>query len=695
MAVVWYIIVAVRAVHTARKYLNMHIKNTINALLALTLLAWGGLSAAQQPQPKPQKPAQFAPDRVLVKFRPGTAAAAIGTAHRQARGHAIRTIPGIDVQVIRVPAGTVPAKVAIYRANPNVLYAEPDYYRLLVVPNEDPETTPAGGDVFADQWYLNNTGQLHTAKGTDIFGFPTLVTTAGTSDADIDAPEGWEHSRGTVTTDPAAHTTKIAVLDSGASCVELDLQAKCLEQVNVVQDYVPKAEQLFDGVDGDVLGHGTFVASEAAAETDNDIGIAGVGWNTSFGAFKVCYAELVTIDGITTIAGLCPVSASADAIMRASTDQLAGDGTLLRSQYHVITMSYGSDVIAPGGDITPTDPSNAECDAIQAAWDNGVVVVAAAGNNGNIDKVYPAACTHAVTGQSTVIAVAATDDSDNRADFSSYSTDCDDWVSLGAPGKDIIGIVPFDNANCPLTEPNDTCVDWWAGTSMSAPLVAGAAALVWANLFPEQSPQSCTTPSGVQCNKVVRSHLEYGADTLGAAGQDLLLWTRHGRLNLDGALSIVDTNLDGVPDIVDTDGDGLPDSIEDSNNNGIVDPGETDPLSPDTDVDGVPDGLEDSNGNGEVDVGETDPLNPDSDSDGALDGQEDVNGNGIVDAGEADPLNPDTDGDGLTDGHEINFSGTDPGSATTVTTGPPGDMNGDGVVNAGDAVLHQRLILGF
>jgi thermitase len=672
----------------------MRIRSIVVAFLAFTLLVLNTLSVAQPAQTKPQKIPKFAPDRVLVKFKPGSAAAAIGEAHRQAQGHTIRTISGIGVQVVRVPAGTVPGKVAVYRANPNVEYAEPDYYRVLVIPNEDPGTTPAGGDVFADQWYLNNTGQPHTTKATNILGNPILTTTTGTSDADIDAPEGWEHAKGTATTSPTAQTTKIAVLDSGASCVELDLQSKCLEQVNVVQDYVPKADQLFDGVDGDVLGHGTFVASEAAADTDNNIGIAGVAWNTSFGAFKVCYAELVIIDGGAAIVGLCPVSASADAIMRASTDQLAGDGTLLRSQYHVITMSYGSDAIAPGGEITPTDPSNAECDAIQAAWDNGVVIVAAAGNNGNIDKVYPAACTHSVTGQSTVIAVAASDDSDNRASFSSYSTNCDDWVSLAAPGKDIIGIVPFDSDNCPLTEPNDSCVDWWDGTSMAAPLVAGAAALVWAKQFPEQSPQSCISPSGVPCNEVVRRHLEYGADTIGAAGQDLLAWSQHGRLNLDGALSIVDTNLDGLPDLFDTDEDGLPDSIEDSNDNGIVDPGETDPLNPDTDGDGLLDGQEDSNGNGIVNVGETAPLNPDTDGDGALDGQEDSNSNGIVDIGEADPLNPDSDGDGLTDGYEINIGGTDPTSLTPLCANP-GDMNGDGTVNLGDLLLLQRNILGL
>jgi hypothetical protein len=106
----------------------------------------------------------------------------------------------------------------------------------------------------------------------------------------------------------------------------------------------------------------------------------------------------------------------------------------------------------------------------------------------------------------------------------------------------------------------------------------------------------------------------------------------------------------------------------------------------------VMDNIEDKNGNGIVDPGETDPLNPDTDGDGALDGQEDANHNGVVDAGEADPLDFDSDNDGLTDGYEINISGTDPTSTTTLI---PGDMNGDGNVNLGDLFLLERQLLGY
>ena len=114
----------------------------------------------------------------------------------------------------------------------------------------------------------------------------------------------------------------------------------------------------------------------------------------------------------------------------------------------------------------------------------------------------------------------------------------------------------------------------------------------------------------------------------------------------------------------------------------------------DSDNDGLPDNIEDSNNNGIVDAGETDPFNPDSDNDGVLDGHEDTNANGMIDSGEADPLNPDTDGDGLTDGYEINVGGTDP-TSTTPLCANPGDMNGDGEVNVGDLLLLQRQIMGL
>ncbi len=519
----------------------------ICALLLPTLPVAQPAPADQQPQVQPRQLERYAPDRVLVKFKPGTAASQVAQAHRSASAMPIREVPGIGVQVVNVPAGSVMAQVAAYQANPNVLYAEPDYYRLLVVPNEEPGPTPVNGaNYFEEQWYLDNKGQRYSLKQFNIFGQLTFKFTTGTVDADIDAPEAWDISQGAVTSSPTAYdTAKVAVLDSGADCAAIELSGKCLEQVNYVEgqsfigDSCPPSAPACDN-----LGHGTFTASEIVANTDNGEGIAGAAWNTSAGIFKVCYLEWVT-DGINLFqVGLCPVSASAAAITEAASDRLDGSGQLARSQYHVITMSYGSDFIDAEGGITPTDASNAECDAVQLAVDNGVVVVAGAGNNGDTQRFYPAACTD-TNGESTVIAVAASDHNDYRASFSTYSQNFDDWVSLAAPGKTIIGILP--DVQCGFASGTDSCVDWWDGTSMAAPLVAGGAALVWADLYEtlkaggasgqDLQPANCSW-AGLPCNQVVRQRLEDGADKIGAQGQNLQDWTRHGRLNIAGALAL-------------------------------------------------------------------------------------------------------------------------------------------------------------
>ena len=510
------------------------------------VLLWVFFPAMVQAQPAPSAPERYAPDRVLVKFKPGTAAAQIAEAHRRASAIVLDNIAAIDVQVVRVAAGSVIAKVATYQANPNVLYAEPDYHRLLVVPNEEPGPTPAGGgNYFEEQWYLHNTRQAHTYVLRTPFG-ASLQSTRGTADADIDAPEAWDISRGLATSDPAGYATpKVAVLDSGADCATLELNGKCLEKVDFVGnqawDTCPASEPACDN-----LGHGTFTASEIVANTNNGLGIAGAGWHTAAGIFKVCYMELLT-DGVNLFfVGLCPVSASAAAIIEASSDRMA-DGARVRSQYHVISMSYGSDWIDENGGVSPTTPSNAECDAVLFANQQGVVVVAGAGNNGDTQRLYPAACTDA-NGESTVIAVAASDHNDYRASFSTYSQINDPWVSLAAPGQSIIGILP--DAHCGLASGVDSCVDWWDGTSMAAPLVAGGAALVWTDLYADLkagnfSPEPDLTPAncrwdGQPCNQVVRQRLENGADKTGAQGQNMQEWTRHGRLNLHGALTTGD-----------------------------------------------------------------------------------------------------------------------------------------------------------
>lgn len=597
----------------------------------------------------------FAGDRVLVKFRPGTAASEIGKAHRAAGGRKLEEIPGIGVHVVRVPRGSVTAQVARYERNPNVLFAEPDYYRVLVVPNEgddpgSPAGVVAGREYFDEQWGMHNTGQEHTHISS--LGLPVQVETAQ-PDADIDAPEGWEIS----TSDPSV---KIAILDTGMDCQSIEHSGKCIEEVSFVASYSPTL--------GDVAQHGTHVGGIASVHTDNGIGVAGVGWNSSLGNLKTCFEYDYLLEPLLEIyvtIGVCPVSSSAAAITYA-----ANNG------YHVINMSYGSDMVDAAGEPAgiPAQP-NTETAAIDYAWSKGVVLVAAAGNDGTTSRVYPAANTN-------VIAVGATDDADNLASFSdsgsSYSVPGDHWVSMMAPGKDILSTVPVEACRFAaelwgydFDENTEGCITWNSGTSMASPHVAGAAALVWHHLFPGQEPDGCISSSGVACNEVVRKHLEYGADVEGATTQNMLGWSEFGRLNVHGALTIEDFDLDGLPNDIDTDDD----------NDGIDDVTDTD-----DDNDGLSDTVESTLG--------TDPVDSDTDDDGLTDEYE-VNYNNtppdtFTAGSDPDPLQWDTDGDGISDGDEVLVAYTNPLDANDSPA--DGDVNMDGVVDAVDVLLMQRAL---
>jgi thermitase len=588
---------------------------------------------------------RFAPDRILVRFRPGTAASEIGKLHRQAGGRKLKEISAIAVQVVKVPSGSVEKSIARYRANPNVEFAEPDFYRVLIIPDEGNDPGPdaggviAGRDYFEEQWGMNNSGQQHTSF--DWLGNPIQVV--GTSDADIDAPEGWDITTG----DP---TIKIAILDTGIDCDSVEHTGMCVEQTSFVADYSDYGDD-----PGDYVGHGTHVAGIASVHSNNGIGVAGVSWHSSLGNLKTCFAYQLEIipDIYYETVGVCPVSASAAAITHAAD-----------SGYHVINMSYGTDELDGNGDPTGSQPaqSNAETAAVAYAWNHGAVLVAAAGNDGNTTPIYPAA-------YNEVIAVGATNHYDDRASFSNFSQPGNDWVSLLAPGEDILSTYPVsdciflaDILGYPFDPATEACLTWNSGTSMASPHVAGAAALVWAHLFPGRSPSSCASPSGVPCNEVVRRHLEYGADTVGAGTQNMLAWSRYGRLNVHGALSLVDTDVDGLPDSVDDDddNDGLPDSVETLPGIG------TDPLDADSDNDGLSDGFE-------VNYY---PTPPDTYTEGL----------------DTNPLDADTDHDGFPDGMEI-AAGHDPLSGSDAPVW--GDVDDNGVVDAADIVLLTRAVLGL
>jgi len=139
--------------------------------------------------------------------------------------------------------------------------------------------------------------------------------------------------------------------------------------------------------------------------------------------------------------------------------------------------------------------------AINYAWNNNVVVVAAAGNNANTVLQYPAACEH-------VVAVSATEPDDSRAAFSSYGS----YITLSAPG-DGIWTTQRDLAN-----PYGS----WRGTSFASPIVAGVAALM-------------ASANSSLSNTQIVSLLKQTADDVGAAGYDTSFG--YGRINAFRAVS--------------------------------------------------------------------------------------------------------------------------------------------------------------
>ncbi|MCJ7540407.1 MAG: hypothetical protein MUO88_12165, partial [Desulfobacterales bacterium] len=136
--------------------------------------------------PQHETPPAFAPDQVVVAFKPGTPAEAKRATHAQAGGRVINTHAAIHADLVGIPSGTVLNKIAVYKHNPNVRYVVPNYYRTLSSPSEGNDLFVCSNYYWDEQWALHNTGQSLLDPST------STCTITGADDADIDWLEVWE-----------------------------------------------------------------------------------------------------------------------------------------------------------------------------------------------------------------------------------------------------------------------------------------------------------------------------------------------------------------------------------------------------------------------------------------------------------------------------------------------------------------------
>jgi subtilisin family serine protease len=173
-------------------------------------------------------------DRIVLKRQAGLTAAERADVRADADVTLERTLGIAGVEVVTADDGDRARAVAELRADPDVVWAEPDRRRT------------AAADPLADiEWGLNNTGQ-------SVWGH------SGTPDADIDAFEAWGISRGAGAT--------VAVVDSGVDLAHPDLAGGLEPGYDWVEN---------DSVPQDEHGHGTHVAGTVAAP-ENGIGVVGV-----------------------------------------------------------------------------------------------------------------------------------------------------------------------------------------------------------------------------------------------------------------------------------------------------------------------------------------------------------------------------------------------------------------------------------
>ena len=359
------------------------------------------------------KDPSYVPGELLVKYRDG-ARSSVASLTGNLGGSVEKDFPSLRWQHVRLPEGfAVSDAMAIYSQDPNVELVQPNYiYRINLTPNDE------------------RFGQLYGMLR-------------------ISAPQAWD----TTTGDPSV---VVAVVDTGIEKTHPDLAA------NVYQN---PGEVAGNGVDDDLNGfvddvsgwdflnmdndpadghsHGTHCSGTIGGVGNNGIGVAGVNWN-------VKVMPLKTHDDV--VGGSTSVT------------------VINTFQYVTMMKNRGVNIRATsnsyGGPPEAGTYDQALKDAIDASGRAGVLNVFAAGNQLTVNEeedndrlpTYPGSYN-----SPSILAVAASDQNDNRASFSHYGLTT---VDVAAPGVSVMSTVLNGGYGSK------------SGTSMATPHTAGAAALL-------------------------------------------------------------------------------------------------------------------------------------------------------------------------------------------------------------------------
>ena len=363
---------------------------------------------------------------ILVRFKPGITRQAMEAITQRLNDSLEDRIEAVEGLSIIEDADNRSAEevVAQYRMLSEVEYAEANL-EIKLDHDGAGKHIHANDELFFKQWGLFNHGQDGGRAGADISAMQAWATTKGSSEV------------------------VVAVLDSGVDYTHPDLAKNIWRRPGIIiayQDEDLTPDGPIDDVNGlnlledngdpmDDNGHGTHCAGIIGAEGGNEIGIAGVNWSVKIMPLKFMDAE-----------GVANVRDAIEAINYVINRKRAGVNV------RIISASWGSTV-----------KSRALEDVIRKAGEEGILIVAAAGNASSDNDAkphYPASYD-----LNNVISVAAVDRNDQLTTFSNFGATS---VDIAAPGQQIVSTWlehGFQEKQ---------------GTSMATPFVSGVAALILA-----------------------------------------------------------------------------------------------------------------------------------------------------------------------------------------------------------------------